>query len=564
MKEVVVKVLKKTLADKGVDLKKDEILSLIEIPPSADMGDYAFPCFSLAAQLKDNPSQIALELREAIGDDFPETDFEDIQTKGPYLNFFVNRKSFARQVVWDAITQKKNYGRTDLGKDKRVVVEFSSPNIAKPFGIGHLRSTIIGNSLANIFEFENFRVTRINYLGDWGTQFGKLLFGYEKFGSEKKLQKNPTKHLLDIYIKANLKKYEEQGREWFRKLENRDKKALMLWKLFRTFSMEEFKKFYRTLGIKFDVYEGESDYNKKAGDVLKQLQDKDLVKKSKGAQIVDLEKEKLGVAIIEKSDGTTIYTTRDLATAIERYKKYKFEKMIYEVGQEQTLHFKQFFKILDMMGYKWAKDCVHVEHGLYLGKSGKKFSTRKGKTVFMQDIFDETFELAKKQISKRDKKVSKKDLEERARKVAIAAIFYGDLKSNRANNIIFDIKKFLSFEGDTGPYILYSYARASSILKKSEIKSRFEVHELEEKEMELVKKLSQFQYVVVNAHRNLNPSVIANYSYQLAQTFNEFYHSCKVIGSEEQETFRLALVQSFRQVLKNALALLGIETIEEM
>lgn len=564
MKQSVVKVLKKAFKNKNVKLKDEEILNLIEIPPSADMGDYAFPCFILSKQIKDNPSQIAIEIRQEIANNYPETDFEDIQTKGPYINFFVNRKSFARQVVWDVITQKKDYGKTDLGKDKKIVVEFSSPNIAKPFGIGHLRSTIIGNSLANICEFENFRVKRINYLGDWGTQFGKLMFGYEKFGSEKKLQKNPSKHLLDIYVKANQKKYEEHAREWFRKLESRDKKALMLWKLFRTFSLDEFKRFYKVLGIKFDVFEGESDYNKKAKDVLKQLQDKGLVKKSKGAQIVDLEKEKLGVAIIEKSDGTTIYTTRDLATAVERYKKYKFEKMIYEVGQEQTLHFKQVFRILDLLGYKWAKNCVHVEHGLYLGKSGKKFSTRKGHTVFMQDVFDETLAMAKKEISKRDKKISKKDLEERARKVAIAAIFYGDLKSNRVNNIVFDIKKFLSFEGDTGPYILYSYARASSIINKSKVNSKFEIHKLEDKEMELVKKLSQFSDAVVNAYRNLNPSVIANYSYQLAQTFNEFYHSCQVIGSEDQETFRLALVQSFRQVLQNSLALLGIETVEEM
>lgn len=562
MKEVVVKVLKKALKEKKVDLTTEQIERLVEIPPSAEMGDYSFPCFFLSEKLKDNPSQIALEIREKIGN-LSETDFEDIQTKGPYINFFVNRKSFARQVVWDVITRKKDFGKTETGKGKRIIVEFSSPNIAKPFGIGHLRSTIIGNSLANIFEFQGFKVTRLNYLGDWGTQFGRLLFAYEKYGSEKKLDKDPIEHLYNVYVKANKKSDEKNFRELFKKMEDGDRKSLLLWKLFRGFSLEEYKKIYKTLGIKFDVFEAESEYNKKAKVVQQDLQKTGLLKKSEGALVIDLEKYNLGTSLIEKTDGTTLYSTRDLAAAIERYKKYKFEKMIYETGQEQNLHFNQFFKILELMGNKWAKDCIHVDHGLYLDKKGKKFSTRKGKTVFLKDVFDETTELAKKEIVKRAGKISKDELEKRALKVAIAAIFYGDLKSNRTNNITFDIKKFISFDGDTGPYILYSYARAGSILKKAAEDKKFEVHELEEKEVELVKKISQFSEVVNNAQRNLNPSLIANYSYQLAQTFNEFYHACKVIGSE-QESFRLALVQAFRLTLKNSLKLLGIETVEEM
>ena len=563
MKSVMIKVLKKALKEKKVDLDEEEIERIIEIPPSPEMGDYSFPCFSLAEKLKDNPSQIAIGLREKIGNSLL-MDFEDIQTRGPYINFFVNRKSLAKKVVLNIVTQKNNFGKTNIGKGKKVIVEFSSPNIAKPFGIGHLRSTIIGNSLANILGFQEFKVIKINYLGDWGTQFGKLLFAYEKLGSEKKLKKNPIEHLLEIYVKANKKIYEKKAREWFKKLEDGDKKAILLWKLFRNLSIEEFKKVYKTLGISFDIFEGESEYNKKAKDILEEIKSKGLLKKSKGAQIIDLEKEGLGVAIIEKSDGTTIYATRDLAAATERYKDYNFEKMIYEVGQEQKLYFKQLFRILELMGYEWAKNCIHVDHGLYLDKDGKRFATRKGKTIFLKDVLDETISLAKKEIVKRAGKISKGELEKRALKIAIAAIFYGDLKSNRANNIIFDIKKFISFEGDTGPYILYSYARASSILKKATKQKNFEVYELEEKEVELVKKLSQFPEVVASASRNLNPSVIANYSYQLAQIFNEFYHACKVIGSEKQESFRLALVQAFRQVLKNSLSLLGIETVEEM
>lgn len=563
MKDVVIRLLKKALKELKIKIKDSELEILIEIPKNPGLGDYAFPCFFLSDRLKLDPHEIAVQIREKIGEP-PATEFEDIQVAGPYLNFFVNRKSLARQTVWDIITQKKKYGMAGVGDKKRVIVEFSSPNIAKPFGIGHLRSTIIGNSISNILEFTGHKVIRINYLGDWGTQFGRLLFGYKKFGSEKKLNRKLTNYLLDIYVKANKKIYEEDARIWFKKMEDRDKSALLLWKFFRDISMEEFKRIYKTLGIRFDAYEGESMYNKKSRKVIGELEKKQLLKKSKGALIVDLNKLGLENVIIEKSDGTTLYITRDIAAAIDRYKRYKFDKMLYGVGQEQKLYFMQLFKILELMGYKWARNCTHVYHGLYLDRRGKKFSTRKGKTVFMENILEKTKSLAEREIKKRTSRISREELEKRALKIAIAAIFYGDLKNNRKKDAVFDIKKFVSFEGDTGPYLMYSYARASSILRKSDtILKKFEVYELEEKETELIKKLSQFPEAVLDAWRTLNPAVIANYSYQLAQVFNEFYHTCKVIGSE-QETFRLALVESFRQVLKNSLGLLGIETIEEM
>ena len=562
MKKEVIKLLRKPLKDLKVEMTDEQIEQAIDFPPSPELGDYAFPCFFLAAKLKMSPDEIALKIREKIGN-FPETEFSDVQTQGPYVNFFLNRKSFARQVVWDVITQKKNYGRSSSGNKKKAVVEFSSPNIAKPFGVGHLRSTIIGNSIANIFEFSGYKVVRMNYLGDWGAQFGRLLAGYHKFGREKSLEKNPVDYLMKIYVKTTPKKYDVPAREWFKRMEDGDRKALMLWKLFKGYTMDDFKKMYKLLKIKFDVYEGESNYNKKARELLQELKEKGIVKKSRGAYVIDLEKYGLGTAMIEKSDGTTLYATRDLAAAIDRYKRYKFDKMVYEVGQEQKLYFMQLFKIMEILGYKWAKNCVHADHGLYLDKNGKRFRTRKGKTIFLRSIFDETLELAKKEIKKRDGKISKKALEDRALKTAIAAIFYGDLKNNRSNNSIFNLKKFVSFEGDTGPYILYSYARASSIIKKIAVTEKFQVYELEDKELELVKKLSQFPEVVISAQQSLNPSLIANYTYQLAQAFNEFYHVCRVIGSQ-QETFRLALVQSFRQTLKNSMALLGIEVLEKM
>jgi len=562
MKELVIKLLKKALKEKGVKLKEEEIEKILEVPRSYEMGDYAFPCFFLAEKFKEEPNQIALDLREKIGTP-PATDFEDVQTAGPYINFFFNRKSLAKKLVWEVINQKKDFGKSKIGDKKKIVVEFSSPNVAKPFGIGHLRSTIIGNSIANICEFQGFKVVRLNYLGDWGTQFGRLLAGYEKFGSEKKLQKEPIKHLLGIYVKANKKIYEKKSREWFKKLEEGDRKALMLWKIFKELSLDEFEDVYKLLGIKFDSSLAESMYNKKMRKVIEELKEKKLLKKSEGALVVDLKKYSLGNCLIEKSDGTTLYATRDLASAIDRYKKYKFERMIYEVGQEQKLYFKQLFKILELMDYEWAKNCVHVDHGLYLGKDGKRLATRKGKTIFMRDILDETVSLAKKEIKKRAPKIKKEELEKRALKIAIAAIFYGDLKNNRINNVVFDIKRFVSFEGDTGPYVLYSYARASSILRKTKNTGKFEVYDLEPKEIELVRKLLQFPEVVSNAYRAMNPSIIANYSYQISQLFNEFYHACPVIGSK-QETFRLALVEAFRQVLKNATHLLGINVLEEM
>ena len=562
MKKFVINVLKKALKEKDVKLTYDEIDKILEIPPSYEMGDYAFPCFFLSERLKEEPHEIAIEIRKKIGN-LPISDFDDIQTSGAYINFFLNRKEIARKAVWEIITQKEKFGKINIGKRKKVLVEFSDPNIAKPFGIGHLRSTIIGNSIANIYEFMGFKVIRINYLGDWGTQFGKLLLGYEKFGDEKKLQKNPLKHLLNIYIKANKKIYEKQSKELFKKLEEGDKKLFMLWKIFKEISLEELEKTYKILGVKFDVYSGESLSIRNVDKVVKELKEKKLLKKSQGALIINLETYGLGICVIKKSDEATTYMLRDLATVIERYKKYKFKEMIYEVGQEQNLYFKQLFKILELMGYEWAKNCIHVEHGLYLDKNGKKFSTRKGKTVFFEDVLNKTALFAEKEIKKRNKKILKEDLKEKISKIAIAAIFYGDLKNNRRNNIVFDIKKFVSFEGDTGPYLQYSYARATSILKKTKNNEKFEIYDLEPQEIGLAKKLLEFREVVFNSYQNLSPSLIANYSYQLAKIFNEFYHSCKVIGSK-QESFRLALVEAFRQILKNSLKLLGIKTLEEM
>lgn len=555
MKEQVIKHL-----SKHTQINKQEIEKLLEVPPTEELGDYAFPCFTLSKKLKKSPNEIAQDLLKKIDS----KEFEKVEAKGPYINFFLNKTDLAKETLTKILKEKDKYGSSNLGKNKKIVVEYSSPNMAKPFGIGHLRSTIIGNSLANIAEFLGFKPIRMSHPGDWGTPFGKIIAGYKDFGSESKLKKEPIKHLFDIYTKVSKEEeYNSKGREEFNKMEAGDKKTLALWKKFRDLSFKEFDKIYKLLNVKFDVIAGESEYNNKMGKTVKELETINLLELSEGAYIIDLKKFNLGVVLIKKSDGATLYATRDLTAAIDRYEKYKFAQMIYEVGSEQRLYFKQLFKTLEIMGHKWAKHCVHVEHGLYLDKDGKKFATRKGKTIFMEDVLEETKQLAKKELKKRAK-LSAKELETRAKSIARAAIFYGDLKNYRGQDAIFDIQKFLSFEGNTGPYLLYTYARAKSIIRKAKkAANQFTLEELNKTEKALISKLSAFPETVERAYKNLAPNQIANYSFELSQKFNEFYHSNKVIGSKD-ESFRLSLVAAFAQTLKNSLNLLGIETLESM
>ncbi|MBM3232336.1 arginine--tRNA ligase [Candidatus Pacearchaeota archaeon] len=539
-------------------LSEEEIEKLIERPKDQTHGDFAFPCFTLAKTMKKSPVHIAQDLVKRIDKD----GFEKVEAVGPYINFFLDSKKLANNILNKIMKEKKKYGSNSSGKGKTIVIDMSSPNIAKPFGIGHLRSTIIGNSISEIKKFESYKTVKINYLGDWGTQFGKMIVGYKKFGNEKDLRKDPIKYMLQLYVEGNKEEYEQEARDWFRKLEDGNKEATRLWKMFKEISLKNFNAIYKKLGVEFDVISGESLYNKKMDKLVIELEKKGLLERNDGALIVDLNKEGLGVALIKKTDGATLYITRDLAVAIDRCNNYKFSQMLYEVGQEQKLHFKQLFTILDKMGYTWAKNCVHVEHGLYLDQDGKKFSTRKGKTVLMEEILEETIELAKSEIKKRDN-LEENELNERARKIAIASIFYGDLKNHRAYDMVFDLERFISFEGDTGPYLLYSLARANSMLEKVKISKNFKITSVDNYERKLINELSNFPEIVVSASKELSPSSIAHYAYNLAQKFNEFYHSCQVIGSKE-EKFRLAIVKSFAQVLQNALHLLGIPTLKKM
>ena len=554
MKNEIVK-----LVAKVTGLGVGDVENLIEVPPREEMGDFAFPCFGLAKSLKKNPVEIAGDLAKKFRKSLPKG-ISGVDSAGAYVNFFVDKKALAERVL------SGGNRKLVIGNKGKVVIDMSSPNIAKPFGIGHLRSTIIGNSIGKIAEANGYDVTKINYLGDWGTQFGKIIFGFRKWGSESELKKNPVEHLYELYVRANDKEFEDEARDEFRKLESGNVENVKLWEKFRKLSLKEFDEIYDLLGVDFDVISGESEYNDKLDFVVAELKRKKLLKKDDGAMVVDLKKEGLSVALIQKSDGTSLYATRDIAAAIARKKKYKFDRMIYGVGQEQKLHFNQFFRILEKMGYAWAKDCVHVSHGLYLDKDGKKFATRKGKSVFMRDILGEVVERAKLRLSEvgsRKSEVGSRELEERARKIALAAIFYGDLKNSRENNVVFDVDRFFSFEGDTGPYLLYSYARASSIVRNVKSKKIVKILDLKDAEIRLLKKIDLFGEVVGKAYEGLAPNLVANYCYELAQMFNEFYHSCPVLGSEE-EGFRLALVKKFGETLKKGLELLGIEVLEEM
>ena len=566
MKETVIKILKKALKEKGVDIKDNELESMIETPPTSDMGDYAFPCFSLSKQLKDNPSQISIEIRQKIGTP-PATDFEDIETNGPYINFFVNRKSLARQVVWDAITQKKDYGKNKTGKNNRTMIEFPSPNTNKPLHLGHLRNMAIGESISKTLEFCDDKVTRANLNNDRGIHICKSMIAYQKWGKEKTpdSSKKKSDHFVgDFYVmfnKKKRKKLEAEAQEMLQKWEEGDKPTLLLWKLMTNWALDGFKETYKKFGIKHDVTYFESKVYKKGKDMILEGVKKGIFTKEKGGEVkINLEKEGLGEKILLRKDGTSVYIVFDLALAKMKFEDYKLNRSFYVVGNEQNYHFNVLFSILKKFGFE--KEMKHLSYGMVNLPSGK-MKSREGTVVDADNLIEEVRVLAEKELKKRDK-LPKKELQRRSLIIALAAIKYLLLKVDIKKNMLFNPKESVSFDGDTGPYILYSYARASSIMEKAPPQQKkFEVNELEEKEIELVKKISMFPEAVLNAQKNLNPAIIANYSYQLAQTFNEFYHNSKVIGSE-QEAFRLALVQSFRQTLKNSLSLLGIETLDEM
>lgn len=562
-KKIIANKIKKYL---GVEVDVEVIENSIEIPPKSDMGDYAFPCFSLSKILRKAPNIIAAELAPKIDKE----GFERVENLGPYLNFFVDKGVFSENTLEKILNEKDEYGSSKVGQGKNITIDFSSPNIAKPFHVGHLFSTAIGNALYKILSFEGYNCIGINHLGDWGTQFGKLISAYKRWCDKETLAKEPIKELLRIYVKfhAEAEKdptLEDEGRLYFKKLEDGEEEEVALWKKFRELSLKEFDVVYKLLNVKFDAYTGESFYNDKMDAVVDEIEKKGILTVSNGAKVVMLEDYNMPPCIIRKSDGATIYATRDLAAAEYRKKTYDFYKSIYVVGSDQKLHFKQLFKTLELMGHEWAKDCEHVSFGM-VRFADRKLSTRKGEVIFLDEVLSEAMEKTLEIINEKNPELKNK--EEVSKVVGVGSIVFAYLKNNREKDIVFDWKEMLSFEGETGPYVQYTYARGNSILRKLGVsKGKIDYSKLNTTEdFELIKLLEGFQGAIFSAIDKLEPSILTRYIIEIAKAFNKFYNSNRMSteADEKVRNARLKLTEATTQVIKNGLKLLGIGVVEEM
>ena len=546
-------------------LTSEEISQLIEIPPKPEMGDFAFPCFRLAKSYHKAPPMIAQDLKESIGD---QTFLSEIKVVGGYLNFYVDKAQYAQQII-DKYNNATDYGCSDQGKDKTICIDYSSPNVAKNFHVGHLRTTIIGNSLYKIFSKLGYKVVRINHLGDWGTQFGKLIVAYKKWGSREAVEEKGIEELMDIYVKFHEEaekddSLNDEARAWFLKMEQGDEEALEIWQWFRDISLKEFMRVYNILGMEFDSFAGESFYRDKTADVIKRLTDDGLLKESQGAMIVPLDEYDMPPCIVAKKDGSSIYATRDLAAILYRKATYNFDRCLYVTGLEQKLHFAQVFKVIELMGNDYAKNLVHIPYGLVSLKSGK-ISSRKGNVFFAEDLLRESINKTTSIIEEKNPDIP--DKEEVAKQVGIGAIIFNDLYNQRIKDVIFDWNKLLNFDGETGPYVQYTYARASSVLRKiGEVPDTIDYTLLtDEASIGLLKEIERYPQVIKDAAERYEPSVIARYSIDLAHAFNKFYHECQINVEDETTKYtRTNVVKIARYIIKDALSLLGIQCPEQM
>ena len=547
------------------NLEQEVVLNLLETPKNSDMGDLAFPAFSLAKILRQAPQKIASD----IADKIDKTSFEKVEAVGPYINFFLDKSKISNHVLNQVISEGDNYASQTIGQGRNVAIDMSSPNIAKPFSIGHLRSTVIGDSLANIFEKIGYKAVKINHLGDWGKQFGMLIVTYKKWGDEEAIKAQPINELLKLYVRINAEaetqpELDEEAREWFRKLEHGDKEATSLWQWFRDESLVEFSRLYDELDVSFDSYNGEAFYNDKMDEVVDILTAKGLLKESQGAQIVNLEKHGIEhPALIKKSDGATLYITRDLAAALYRKRTYDFAKSIYVVGNEQAAHFNQLKAVLKEMDYAWSDDITHVPFGL-VTKEGKKLSTRKGNIILLEPTIAEAVGRAQAQIDAKNPDLANK--EKTAHAVGVGAIKFYDLKTDRMNGYDFNLESMVSFEGETGPYVQYAHARIQSILRKAKFTpSVNEVYSLNDAESwEIIKLIQDFPRIIVRAADNFEPSIIAKFAINLAQTFNKYYAHTRILDDSSERDSRLALCYATATVLKESLNLLGVDAPDEM
>lgn len=552
---------------KYIDMDVESIVRLIENPPKPEMGDLAFPCFQLAKSMRKAPNMIAMDLKEQLG---KLEGFEKVESFGPYLNFFVAKSDYMKEIVEKILTEKEHYGDSQEGVGKNVIVEYCSANIAKPFHVGHLYTTMIGNSLYKIFNSQGYHAIGINHIGDWGTQFGKLIYAYNHWGDEEALEKEPIKEMLRVYVKFHDEAeknpaLDDEGRKHFKRLEDGCEEEVALWTKFKDLSLKEFDKLFEMLNVKFDSFAGESFYQDKMDAVIEEIDAKGLLVESNGAKVVMHDDLNIPPCIIKKADGATIYATRDLAAVFYRKKTYDFYKNLYVVAKDQALHFKQVFSTVKKMGYEWADDCQHVPFGL-VRFPDKKLSTRKGDVVFLEDLLNEAVVKTAEVIN--EKNPNLKDKEEVAKKVGIGAVVFAYLKNSRERDIIFDWDEMLSFEGETGPYVQYTYARGKSILRKlGEPTENTDFTKLvTEEEFELVKQLSSFNEAIKKALDKLEPSIVTRYTVDVAKAFNKFYNSVNIANSEDEITknTRLALVKAALQVISNGLGLIGLQTVEEM
>ena len=545
-------------------LDQEAILNLLETPKNSEMGDIAFPAFSLAKVERKAPQMIAADIAAKINSQA----FEKVVATGPYVNFFLDKSAISGAVIKEVIEKGADYAQQTEGQEQNITIDLSSPNIAKPFSVGHLRSTVIGDALSNIFKKMGYNTIKINHLGDWGKQFGLLMVAYKKWGSKEAVEANPIDELLKLYVRINAEiendpALDDEGRLWFKKLEDGDPEATQLWQWFRDESLVEFNRIYKLLNVEFDSLNGEAFYNDKMDEAVQILEEKGLLEESRGASIVNLDDVELPPAMIKKSDGATLYITRDIATAIYRARTYNFVKNIYAVGQEQSNHFKQLKAVLKKMGFDWSDDMIHVDFGL-VTKNRQKLSTRKGNIILLEPTLQEAISRAKAQIEAKNPDLENK--EQVAQAVGVGAVKFYDLKTDRRNGYDFDLEAMVSFEGETGPYIQYAYARIQSLLRKADFQPNAQAnYSLNDAESwEIIKLLQDFARVIKRASVNYDPSLIAKYAISLAQAFNKYYAHTRILDESPERDSRLALSYATAVVLKEALRLLGVEAPEKM
>lgn len=554
------------LIAKASNLDQTTVEGILEIPPKADMGDYAFPCFQLAKTLKKAPPLIASEIAQNIGN----VDIiEKLEVKGAYLNFFLKKDLFVKSMIENA--DKEDFGASREGNGKTICIDYSSPNVAKNFHVGHLRTTIIGNSLYKIYSKLGYKVERINHLGDWGTQFGKLIVAYKNWGSKEDVERDGVAELMRLYIKfhdeaANNETLNDQAREWFSQMEQGNEEALSIWQWFVDISLKEYKGTYNLLGMEFDHYLGESFYRDKTADVVKRLQDANLLEESEGAKIVNLEEYNMAPCLIMKKDGSSIYATRDLAAIFYRKKTWNFDKCLYVTGQEQKLHFAQVFKVVELLGNEWAKDSlVHIPYGL-VSLEGAKLSTRSGNIIYAEGILRQAIEKVKETMNEKNPDLEDKD--EIARIVGVGAIIFHDLYNQRIKDVSFKWDKVLNFDGETGPYVQYTYVRCASILRNVSYDENAVIDYnllLDDEAIALLKEINKFPQVVKDAAEKYEPCVIARFAMDVAQSFSRFYNADRVnVEDENLRNARVKLVSITKRTLKDALALLGVDCPEQM